>query len=54
MMPTRKIADDELPCTHPEHEPPKHAALKPGTYEHTCPKCLQKITFRVEGIYCAG
>lgn len=29
-------------CSHPEHEPPKHIALSPGVYEHTCPKCLVK------------
>lgn len=26
-------------CRHPEHDPPGHIVLEPGTYEHTCPGC---------------
>ncbi len=49
-MPTKKIAD--LPrqqyCRHPEHNPPSMIVLPPGIYEHTCPSCGRRVTFRVE------
>jgi hypothetical protein len=56
-MPTVKIADPknpwklEKPCFHPEHNPPSHMVFSPGTYEHTCPGCGNKITFTVYAIY---
>lgn len=30
---------DAVACSHPLHEPPRHAVFPPGVYEHTCPKC---------------
>lgn len=51
-MPLRKIADEKPPCRHPEHNPPSHIVLSPGTYEHTCPSCGNKLTFHVGGHYC--
>lgn len=50
-MPLRKIADEEVPCRHPEHNPPSMMVLEPGTYEHTCPGCHKKTVFRVTGHY---
>lgn len=26
-------------CMDPEHLPPTHTHLEPGTYKYTCPKC---------------
>lgn len=46
-----KIKDQEKPCLHPEHEPPMHIVLEPGTYQHTCPGCGQKIEFTVNGYF---
>jgi len=46
-MPLKKI--DTWPekkiCRNPEHNPPGHICLEPGTYEHTCPGCgnVQKL-----------
>lgn len=48
---TRKIADEDKPCFHPEHDPPSHQVFAPGTYEHTCPACGRTIRFSVKGIY---
>lgn len=53
-MPTKKIADDEKPCFHPDHDPPRHMVFPPGTYEHACPGCKRKVVFRVDGIYCSA
>lgn len=50
-MTLRKLADEPMPCAHPEHEPPKHIMLSPGTYEHTCPSCLARVIFQVRGVY---
>lgn len=50
-MPTRKISDDERPCMHLDHDPPKHIALSPGIYEHACLGCGRRVTFRVDGMY---
>ena len=46
-MPLRKISDwNPLKiCAHPEHNPPGHIVLDPGTYEYECPGCGRKITF---------
>ncbi len=29
----------DKPCYNPEHQPPSHIVLEPGTYKHTCPGC---------------
>lgn len=52
-MPIRKIQEPRgkfgpwikpKPCTHREHEPPRHIVIKPGeALEHECPGC-GKIT----------
>ena len=48
----RKIADaDRAPCPHPEHNPPMHIVLSPGTYEYTCPGCGQTTTFVVPAVW---
>ena len=47
----KKIADEELPCQHPEHNPPGLIVLEPGTYEHTCPGCGEVQVFQVKGAY---
>lgn len=49
-LPTRKIAEAQKPCAHPEHNPPRHMVFRPGTYEHTCPACGFKTIFTVRGI----
>jgi hypothetical protein len=36
---------------HPDHYPPMHINLRPGTYEHTCMGCGQTKTFIVSGPY---
>lgn len=46
----RKISDEPKPCMSPEHNPPGHIVLSPGTYEYTCPLCGKTITFYVRGI----
>ena len=49
----KKIDDGKWvknPCLCPEHNPPMHIVLEPGTYEHTCPLCGHKITFTVPRI----
>jgi hypothetical protein len=50
-MPTRRI--DDLPrdtrCRHPDHNVPSMLYLRPGIYEHECPGCGRKFTFRVDG-----
>ena len=48
----RKIADAKPPCLSPEHNPPSHISLPPGTYEHTCPACGETTTFEVPMIIC--
>lgn len=45
----RKIAEpkqNEI-CMNPEHKPPMHIYLTPGTYEHVCPSCGHKTIFTV-------
>lgn len=49
---TRKIKDAELPCMHPEHNPPSHMVYEPGTYEHTCPSCGKSMIFTVPLVWC--
>lgn len=52
-MPFKKIEDTKiLPlnfCSHPEHNPPMHIALRPGTYEWICPACGNKQIVVVDG-----
>lgn len=48
----KKIAEEKPPCFSPDHEPPSHIVLEPGTYEHTCDACGEKVIFVVKGIYC--
>jgi hypothetical protein len=48
-MPFKKIEDvseDEI-CRNPEHNPPMHISLKPGTYEWTCPACGKSTKVKV-------
>lgn len=47
MTPLRKIAEAEIPCLHPEHDPPTTVVLKPGTYEYECPACGRTVQFDV-------
>lgn len=47
----RKIADAPRPCLHPEHNPPSHLSLPPGTYEHVCPACKTPLVFHVDGLF---
>lgn len=48
-MPFKKLADEATPkkCRHPEHDPPGHIVLAPGTYMYTCPGCGQETTVRI-------
>jgi hypothetical protein len=39
-------------CSHPEHKPPMHIVLEPGTYKHTCPGCGKVTTFEVPLVTC--
>lgn len=54
-MTIKKIEDKPFiikgkePCKSPEHEPPTHVSLQPGTYEHKCPLCGDVRVFRVVG-----
>ena len=32
-------------CRDPEHSPPSHRVWQPGTWEHTCPSCGNKVVF---------
>lgn len=44
----RKIAEPrENICQHPNHNPPGHIVLGPGTYEYTCPGCGASQIVRV-------
>ena len=49
-----KVADAQQPCMNPSHDPPSNMVLPPGTYQHTCPGCGNKVTFTVGGTYCAS
>ena len=39
-------------CNDPEHLPPKHMYLLPGTWRHTCPSCGKITEFTVPRITC--
>ena len=44
----RKIGNAPEPvCRHPEHNPPMHIHLEPGTYEYVCPGCGRTVIFSV-------
>jgi hypothetical protein len=51
-MGLKKIKDAKVPCLNPEHDPPMYIVLQPGTYEHTCPGCGEKIVFEVPLVIC--
>lgn len=43
-----KDAWKQSPCFHPEHSPPTHFVVPPGTtYEHRCPGCGKTQTVHV-------
>lgn len=46
-----KIGDAPKPCLSPQHNPPMHIRLEPGTYKYTCPNCGQVTVFSVPTIY---
>ena len=51
-MPTRKIVIPDngkknIPCYDPEHNIPNMMFFEPGTYEHICPTCGNRIRFIV-------
>ena len=46
----KKIKEPEKVCLNPEHNPPTHIVLSPGTYEHVCPGCGKKTVFEVPQI----
>jgi len=47
MSTIEKIGDIPEPCRHPQHDPPGHIVLQPGTYKHTCPGCGNVVVFSV-------
>jgi hypothetical protein len=51
MMPTQKISDLPVPCSHPKHNPPLLQVFKPGVYKHTCPACGTEQPFVVERLH---
>jgi hypothetical protein len=46
----RKIKDAPKPCLNPQHNPPSHIVLSPGTHEYTCPGCGAKSIITVPQI----
>lgn len=42
---------DENPCTHPQHNPPRHRVYRPGEHKHRCPGCGEVVTFRVPRVF---
>lgn len=58
-MPTKKIKDvdpkylDKV-CYDPGHNVPSMQVFEPGTYEHTCPSCGNKIVFTVSRPFWLG
>ena len=51
-MPLEKIREPEEICNDPEHNPPMHLFLTPGTYRYTCPSCNKETIFEVPLITC--
>ena len=49
-MPLEKIANAPKHCLSPEHDPPSHMVLDPGTYKYTCPMCGEAVTFTVPSV----
>lgn len=45
-MPLEKISEPDV-CLDPEHNPPTHIVLEPGTYKYTCPSCGKVTVFTV-------
>ena len=43
----RKLGSFNPPCLCPEHNPPQHICLDPGTYEYTCPSCGNAVIVTV-------
>jgi len=48
VIPFRKFAP--APCLHPEHRPPMHIVLEPGTHEHVCPACGHRTVLNAPSI----
>ncbi|MEK6881705.1 MAG: hypothetical protein AABY22_18945 [Nanoarchaeota archaeon] len=46
-MPFIKYIPPQKFCTSPEHLPPSHIVLEPGTHIYQCPSCFATITFDV-------
>ena len=46
-MPFIKYIPPQKFCTSPEHLPPSHIVLEPGTHTYRCPSCSITITFDV-------
>jgi hypothetical protein len=53
-MPMRRIGEADVrvvperpACADPEHNPPTHMVLEPGTYQHDCPRCGAVTTFNI-------
>lgn len=54
-MSTKKIeGPPPKPCRDPEHFPPKHRSLTPGTHEHTCPTCRHKTVMIIPQVIYEG
>ena len=55
-MPTKKIEEEKKKhreaCYDPDHSPPTMMVYEPGLYEHECPTCHRKVTFRVNEFGC--
>ena len=51
-MPLVKISEPVKKCIHPEHNPPMHIYLEPGTYKYICPACGEITEFTVPDISC--
>jgi len=47
-----KSWDKQSKCLNPEHEPPKHIVLEPGTYRYECPSCGKAVEFTIPQITC--
>jgi hypothetical protein len=43
---------EEPPCHHPDHNPPTHLYIPPGSkHVHQCPGCKKTITIRTSHIW---
>lgn len=43
-----KVVGRDSACLHPEHSPPMHIVLEPGTYHYDCPQCGAVTVFTVD------